>query len=69
MAKEHPDYRDNLELLNRRFPDHDMLNIKELMETTGIKTYRAANRKFGSVLVDGKISKVKVARWMCGMRF
>ena len=68
MAREHPDYRDNLELLNRRFPEHDMLNVEELMQITGIKTHRTVNKHFKGGIVGGRISKVKVARWMCGMK-
>ena len=30
MAREKPGFRDNLELLNIRFPDHDMLTFEEV---------------------------------------
>ena len=46
-----------------------MLNVEELMQITGIKTHRTVNKHFRGGLVGGRISKVKVARWMCGMRF
>lgn len=67
MAREHPDYRDNLELLNRRYPECDMLNVEQIMQITGYKTHRSVNKHFGDGLVCGRISKVKMARWMCGM--
>lgn len=69
MAREHPDYRDNLELLNRRFPDHDILTTEEIMQVTGYKCPKTVLLKFKDAFVaPGKISKVKMARWLCGLK-
>ena len=38
MAREKEGYRENLEILNNRFPDHDMLSIEEIMQVTGIRS-------------------------------
>ena len=35
MAAEKAGYRENLELLNNRFPDHDLLTIEEIKQVTG----------------------------------
>ena len=33
MGREKDGYRENLELLNDRFPDHDLLTMDEVMKT------------------------------------
>lgn len=64
MAREKEDYRANLEILNRRFPDHDMLTIQEIMQVTGYKSINSVKRNFK--LVNRRISKAAMARYMCG---
>lgn len=66
MAREKEGYRENLEILNNRFPDHDMLTMEELMQVTGYKSINTVRKYFGKVLVNKRISKVALARWMCG---
>lgn len=67
MAREKEGYRENLELLNTRFPACDMLTVEQVMEVTGWRNYRTINKYFGDRFTHGKtISKVYVASWMCG---
>lgn len=67
MAREKEGYRENLELLNIRFPACDMLTVEQVMEITGWRDYRTINKYFGDRFTRGKtISKVYVASWMCG---
>lgn len=64
MAREKEDYRSNLEILNARFPDYDMLTIKDIMAVTGYKSRDTIRKHFP--LVNNLISKAAMARWMCG---
>lgn len=64
MAREKEDYRANLEILNARFPDYDMLTIDDIMKVTGFKS-RDTIRKYFK-LVNNRISKATLARYMCG---
>lgn len=64
MAREKEDYRANLEILNARFPDYDMLTIEDIMKVTGFKS-RDTIRKYFK-LVNNRISKATLARYMCG---
>lgn len=64
MAREKEDYRANLEILNARFPDYDMLTIEDIMQVTGFKS-RDTIRKYFK-LVNNRISKATLARYMCG---
>ena len=67
MGRELDGYRDNLELLNLRFPDCDMLTIVQVMEVTGWHNRQTIRKYFGEYFTAGKtISKVFIARWMCG---
>ena len=66
MAKEKEGYRENLELLNMRFPDHDMLSVDEVMMVTGYKKRDTVMRHLGSSFVHNRMSKVALARYMCG---
>ena len=50
MAREKEDYRANLEILNSRFPDHDMLTFSEI----------------GKSIVNERVCKPALARYMCG---
>lgn len=66
MGRELIDYRSNLEILNTRYPDHDMLTELEAMEVTGYKSRITLRKHLGGVFVNHKISKAALARWMCG---
>ena len=66
MAREKEGYRDNLELLNVRYPDHDMLTVEEVMQVTGIRTKDTVRKHLGQFYVNRRISKVALARYMCG---
>lgn len=68
MAKEKADYRDNLALLNARFPDRDMLSISDLCPVFGYKDRRSLKGRLtraGITIADGRVSKVAIARHMC----
>lgn len=59
MAREKELFRDNLERLDKAFPDKEWLWQKDVMSYTGIRDTRAAIKRFG---VDKNgISKVKLA--------
>lgn len=66
MGRELQDYRSNLEILNNRFPLHDMLTVQEAMEVTGYKSRNTLRKYLGAVFVNNKVSKAALARWMCG---
>ena len=66
MAREKAFYRENLEILNTRYPDHDMLSIEEIMQVTGIKSLTTVRKIFGTMLVNRRISKAALAKYMCG---
>ena len=66
MAREKEGYRENLELLNVRYPDHDMLTVEEVMQVTGIRTKDTVRKHLGQFYVNRRISKVALARYMCG---
>lgn len=66
MAREHPDYRANLEILNSRYPDHDMLSVEETMQVTGYKKRDSVMKHLGGSFVNNRISKAALARYMCG---
>ncbi len=66
MAREKEGYRDNLELLNERFPNVDMLNMTQVMAVIGCTDRRTLMRKIPKNWVNGRLSKVFLARYMCG---
>lgn len=66
MAREKEGYRENLEILNIRYPDHDMLTIYEVMQVTGIRTKDTVRKYLGQFYVNRRISKAALARYMCG---
>lgn len=65
MAREKPGYRDNLEILNNRFPDHDMLTMQEVMQVTGF-SINVVKKYLGDCFVNRRLSKAALARYMCG---
>lgn len=66
MSRELQDYRRNLEILNARFPQHDMLTEAQAMEITGYKTRHTLRKYLGELFSGNRISKAAMARWMCG---
>ena len=66
MSREKDGYRDNLEILNRRFPDHDMLTVEEVMTVLGYKSVASVRTHLGAKMVNRRLSKAALARYMCG---
>ena len=66
MAREKEGYRDNLELLNVRFPDYDMLSVDDALQVTGYKKRDTIMKYLGGSFVNNRISKAALARYMCG---
>lgn len=66
MAREHPDYRTNIEQLNRLFPHYEMLTLKDVMQVLGYTDPRPVKMYLGDRFVNGKLSKAALARYMCG---
>lgn len=67
MGREKEGFRENLALLNERYPEHDLLTIEEVTQVTGFRSRKTVLKHLGSYVVGGRrISKVHVARWMCG---
>lgn len=66
MAREKEDYRTNIEQLNRLFPEREMLTILETMQVLGYGSKNTVKKYLGKKMVNGKISKATLARYMCG---
>lgn len=66
MGREKEGFRENLELLNTRFPDYDMLSVQDTMKVTGFKKRDTVLKHLGHFFVNGRISKAALARYMCG---
>lgn len=64
MGLEKRYYRLNLEMLNNRYPDHDMLSVSEALQATGYKDRRTLQRYLGAHIIGGRISKSAVAQFM-----
>lgn len=64
MAREKEDYRANLEILNMRFPDHDMLSVEEVKQVFGYANRKTVIKYFGEQFVNGRMSKAALARCM-----
>lgn len=63
MPREHPDYRNNFEMLNELFPGKCMLSVEDVMAVTGYKSQNAVRNNYP--IVRGRISKAQLARLMC----
>ena len=61
MPREKDGYRDNIELLNERFPDKQMLTYAECAEFMGC-SLRTAQRKIRINPAIGRITKADFAR-------
>lgn len=66
MGREIDGYRENLELLNNRYPDHDMLTLEEVKEVTGFRSKDTVLKYLGAKFAGNRLSKVYLARFMCG---
>ena len=66
MAREKEDYRANIEQLNRLFPEREMLTVRETMQILGYGSKNTVKKYLGASMVNGKISKAALARYMCG---
>ena len=66
MAREKEFYRDNLEILNTRYPDHDMLSFPEILAVMGWKDIKTVKKYLGQYIQNEKICKPALARYMCG---
>lgn len=66
MSREKDGYRENLELINIRFPDHDLLSLEQAMQIIGYSDRRTVRKHLGKYIVNNRISKVYLARYMCG---
>ena len=64
MGLEKRYYHLNLELLNNRYPDHDMLSVSEVLQATGYKDRRTLQKYLGTHIAGGRISKSAVAQFM-----
>lgn len=66
MSREIDGYRENLELLNNRFPEHDMLTMEQVKEVTGFRSKDTVLKHLGTKFSGNRLSKVYLARFMCG---
>ena len=68
MSRELPDYRANLEQLNKRFPDKEMLRMKDVAQVFGVTRYDALHKMVPFRKIGGRlfISKAALARVMSG---
>lgn len=64
MPREHPDFRDTMELLNTLYPGVAMLSQSQVLTAMGWKSTRTIRRHLPTV--NGNVSKVAVAKYMCG---
>ena len=58
------DLRNNIQILNRRYPNKDMLTVREAMLVMGYKS--SVTTKKYVPFAHGKVSKATLARIMCG---
>lgn len=66
MAREKEGYRENIEQLNRLFPNYEMLALPEVMQVLNCKSPKTVRKHLGDRFVNGKLSKSLLARYMCG---
>ena len=64
MAREIEGYRDNLEQLNRLYPNHEALRLDEGAQVMNCST-RTVRRNYGHLMVYKRIMKTALARAMC----
>lgn len=66
MSREKEFFRDNLELLNIRFPDHDMLTLDEVKQVIGWSDTRTLKKYLGKHIVNERVCKPALAKYMSG---
>ncbi len=66
MAREKEFYRENLAILNTRYPDHDMLSFPEVLTVMGWSDIRTIKKYLGQYIQNEKVCKPALARYMCG---
>ncbi len=66
MAREKEFYRENLAILNNRYPDHEMLSFPEVLAVMGWKDIKTIKKYLGKYITNEKICKPALARYMCG---
>lgn len=66
MSREKEGYRENIAQLNRLFPEREMLTLQETMQILGYGSKNTVKKYLGVKMVNGKISKAMLARYMCG---
>ena len=65
MAREKEGYRDNMAELNRMFPDHLALSLAEVAQVMNCSE-KTVRRNLGHLMVNRRIMKTALARYMCG---
>lgn len=64
MPREHEDYRNNIEQLNRLFPMKEMLTVTEAQRVMGYGSVNTIKKYVP--FTNGRVSKATLARIMCG---
>lgn len=67
MAREHPDYRDTMEMLNSIRPGTAVLKTEDVMEILGVSK-RTVRSRLGHRFVGSGLSKVILAKYLCGQK-
>ena len=62
------EWREHLELLNNSFPDYGMLTVDEVMKFMNLKSEKTVLKHLGTYFKANRISKVHVAKFICGER-
>lgn len=65
MAKEKELFRENIEQLNRLHPSHEALSLEEVAQILNCSK-DTVRRNLGHLMVQKKIMKTALARYMCG---
>ena len=65
MGREKDGYRENMEQLNRLYPSHEALRIDEVAQVMNCSP-KTVKRNCGHLMVDKRIMKTALARYMCG---
>lgn len=67
MGREHPDYRDTIELINEVFPGVGALKVEEVAQFLNVST-KTVKRKLGDRFIGNRLNKVVLAKYMCGVK-
>ena len=65
MSREKEGYRDNIEQLNRLYPSHEALSLEEVAQVMNCSV-RTIRRNCGHLIINRRIMKTALARYMCG---